>query len=292
MKLKCVFILFLTIVSLSVNAQLRYGFKTGLNFATIQGDAELNANGASLENWENVTGFQIGMALGYSITDNFGIRGELLYSKKGARYTFDGPSYKFFRSGSTVKFTTGNAKYLINVNNSYIDIPVMAYARWKSFEISGGAYAALLVQSVGEGALTYSNAISVVPPNNPVAEVKINLSHNYRKDNPGEGADGETVSVQVDAAKFDIPKTQGAYYDYTEDRGSLYNTLDYGLIGGVSYYLSSALYANVRVQYGLSDLTRNEADLSKGTIGDDLSLIYRDDKDRNFVIQASVGFSF
>ncbi len=292
MKLKCVFTLLLIIVSLSMNAQLRYGFKTGLNFATIKGDSELGSDGASLENWENVTGFQIGITLGVPITDNFGVRGEVLYSKKGARYTFDGPSYKFFRNNSTVKFTTGNAKYLINVNNSYIDIPVMAYARWKDFEISGGAYAALLVQSVGEGALTYSNAISVVPPNNPVAEVKVNLSHNYRKDDPGEGTAGETVNVQVDAAKFDILKTQGAYYDYTEDRGNLYNTLDYGLVGGISYYLGRALYANVRVQYGLSDLTRNEADLAKGSVGDNLSLKYRDDKDRNFVVQASVGFSF
>ncbi len=292
MKLKCVFILLLTIVSLSMHAQLRYGFKTGLNFATIKGESELGVGGASLENWANVTGFQIGITLGFPITDNIGIRGELMYSKKGAKYTFDGPSYRFFRNANTVKFTTGNSKYLINVNNSYIDIPVMAYARWKSFEISGGAYAALLVQSIGEGALTYSNAISVVPPNNPVPEVKVNLSHNYRKDAVGEGAAGETVSVQVDAAKFDILKTQGAYYDYTEDRGNLYNSLDYGLVGGVSYFLSSALYVNVRVQYGLADLTKNEADLSKGAVGDDLSLQYRNDNDRNFVVQASVGFSF
>lgn len=292
MKLKYVFSLLLTIVSLSMHAQLRYGFKTGLNFATMKGDSELGVGGAALENWDNITGFQIGITLGYAITDNFGVRGEVLYSKKGAKYTFDGPSYKFFRNANTVKFTTGNAKYLININNSYIDIPVMAYGRWKDLEISGGAYAALLVQSVGEGALTYSNAISVIPPNNPVSEVKVNLSHNYRKDDPGEGTAGETVNVQVDAAKFDILKTQGAYYDYTEDRGNLYNTLDYGLVAGISYFLGHALYANVRVQYGLSDLTRNEADLSKGAVGDNLSLIYRNDKDRNFVIQASVGFSF
>lgn len=292
MKLKCVFTLLLALASLTMQAQLRYGFKTGLNFATIKGDPELGVGGNALENWDNVTGFQIGVTLGYKVTDNFGVRGELMYSKKGAKYTFDGPSYKFFRNASTVKFTTGNAKYLINITNAYIDIPVMVYGRWKSFEISGGAYAALLVQSVGEGALTYSNAISVVPPNNPVAELKFNLSHNYRKDGPGEGVPGENVSVTVDATKFDVPKTQGAYYDFTEDRGNLYNTLDYGLVGGISYYLSQALYASLRVQYGMADLSNKDADLAKGSVGDNLSPIYRDDKDRNFVIQASVGFSF
>lgn len=292
MKLKCVFTLFLAVASLSMQAQLRYGFKTGLNFATIKGDSELGANGNNLESWKNATGFQIGITLGYPITDNFGVRGELMYSKKGTKYTFDGPSYKFFRNATTTKFTTGNARYLVNINNSYLDIPIMAYGRWGDFEISGGVYGALLLQSVGEGALTYSNAISVVPPNNPVSELKINLSYNYRKDDPGEGLEGETVSVQVDAAKFDVAKTQGAYYDYTEDRGSLYNSFDYGLVGGVSYYIGRALYLSARVQYGLSDLTKNEADLAKGSVNDDLTLKYRDDKDRNFVIQASVGFSF
>lgn len=292
MKLKCVFTLLLAVTSLSMQAQLRYGFKTGLNFATIKGDSELGTGGAALENWKNVTGFHIGIALGYPVTDHFGVRGEFTYSKKGAKYTFDGPSYKFFRNNATTKFTTGNARYLINITNSYIDIPVMAYGRFGDFEISGGLYGAIMVQSVGEGALTYSNAISSVPPNNPVAELKVNLSHNYRRDDPGEGEAGEVVSVQVDAAKFDVPKTQGAYFDYTEDRGSLYNSFDYGLVGGISYYLSRALYAGVRVQYGLADLTRNEADLSRATLNDDLTPVYRDDKDRNFVIQASVGFSF
>lgn len=292
MNLKYVFTLLLAVVSLSMQAQLKYGFKAGLNFATIKGDSELGAGDKALENWDNVTGFHIGITLGYPVTDHFGVRGEFTYSKKGAKYTFDGPSYKFFRNATTTKFTTGNAKYLINVTNSYIDIPIMAYGRWGDFEISGGVYGALLTQSIGEGALTYSNAISVIPPNNPVSELKVNLSHNYRRDDPGEGETGEVVNVQVDAAKFDVAKTQGAYYDYTEDRGSLYNSFDYGLIGGVSYYLSRALYANVRLQYGLADLTRNQADLSKAKVNDDLTPVYRDDKDRNFTIQATIGFSF
>ena len=292
MKLKCVFTLFLAFASLTMQAQLRYGFKTGLNFATIKGESELGANGADLETWNNATGFQIGITLGYPVTDHFGVRGELMYSKKGAKYIYDGPSYKFFRNSTTTKFTTGNAKYLINITNSYLDIPIMAYGRLGDFEFSGGVYGALLLQSTGEGALTYSNAISVVPPNNPVAELKVNLSHNYRRDDPGEGDGTETVSVQVDAAKVDVSKTQGAYYDYTEDRGSLYNSFDYGLVGGVSYYLGKALYLSARVQYGLADLSNSKADLSKASVNDDLSLKYRDDKDHNFVIQASVGFSF
>jgi hypothetical protein len=299
MMKKCVFALLLCVgLASALNAQLRYGFKTGLNFASMRGPSEMSAAGADLEKWDNVTGFHIGMTLGYPITDNFGVRGELLYSKKGAKYSFEGPGYRFFRSGSTVKYTTGNAKYFININNSYMDIPVLAYGRWKNFEVSGGLYASILIQSVGEGAFTYSDAVSA-ELGNPISvdgknePLRQNFAHNYRKDGPGEGATtGGTVTVRVDDRNFDLPKTLGAYYDYPEDKGNLYNTLDYGLVGGISYYLSRALYANVRLQYGLSDLTNNDADLAKGSTGENQALIFRDDKDRNFSVQVSVGFSF
>ena len=75
--------------------------------------------------------------------------------------------------------------------------------------------------------------------------------------------------------------------------------MDYGLIGGLAYYLSNSLYIGARLQFGLSDVTNNEADLSKvefDAFTPNLELSqrykYRDDKDKNFIIQASVGFSF
>jgi hypothetical protein len=72
----------------------------------------------------------------------------------------------------------------------------------------------------------------------------------------------------------------------------LYNSVDYGLVGGISYYISSGLYLTARVQYGLADITNNDADLSKAHVGTNGELIYRADKHQNFMIQASVGFSF
>ena len=52
------------------------------------------------------------------------------------------------------------------------------------------------------------------------------------------------------------------------------------------------MYAGVRLQYGLADVTNNQADLQKNSTGNNKALIFRDDKDKNFSIQASVGFSF
>ena len=274
-----------------VFSQLRYGFKTGLNFASIDGPSEVDAAGASLETWKNTTGFHIGAAFSYKLTDHFGLRGELLYSKKGAKYTYDGPGYRFFTpTNSPAIRTNGTSRYLLNVTNSYLDIPLVGYAKYGDFEIQLGAYAAILIQTAAEGSLRYDGKSLL--NGSSIGTLEFNLDHNYRKDDPGESKNTETVRVTVDGKQIDVPKTLGAYYDFPEDRGSLYNTLDFGLVGGISYYLSRTLYINARLQYGLADLTRTDADLAKNKTGDNNALIFNADKDRNFTIQASVGFSF
>lgn len=298
MNLRYAFSLLLLTITFSLNAQIRYGFKTGLNFAHFNGPSETNADGASLETFDNVTGFHIGATFAYNFTDNFSLRGELMYSKRGTKYTFDGASYRVFRYSGGSTLTTGDSRYLVNINNSYIDIPVLGVARWGSFELSGGGYVGFLIGSVGDGSLRYSGR-SEPPLLYPVenaetgsTELVYNLNYNYRKDDPGEGDDVQKLLVEIGPRTIEMPKTLGAYFDYPEDKGSLYNSLDFGLVGGFSYYLSNSLYAGVRLQYGLADITNNDADLSKGRTAADGSLIFRDDKDKNFAIQASVGFSF
>lgn len=298
MKFKCALALLLTTFVFSLDAQIRYGFKTGLNFASMKGPSDVDADGKELESWDNVTGFHIGASFAYNFTDNYSVQTELLFSKRGAKYTFDGDSYRIFRYTNGQTLSTGTSRYLINVNNSYMDIPITFVARWGDFEVSAGGYAGFMVGSVGDGSLRYSG--TTVPLGNTVtntetgaSELVFNLSHNYRKDEPGEGDDAVKVIAKVDARNVEMPSTLGAYYDYTEDRGSLYNSFDYGLIGGLAYYLSNSLYIGARLQYGMADVTNNNADLSKTEINvTDGTLIYRDDKDKNFVIQASVGFSF
>jgi len=286
----------------SASAQIKYGFKTGLNFASMRGPSEMNNAGEDLETWKNTTGFHIGMTFGYKFTDNFGARAEFLFSKRGAKYAFEGESYRVFRHTTGEVLSLGNSRYLINVNNSYLDLPVLLYARAGAFEFSGGAYVGVLVASTGEGSLRYSgktaglgNDVFDLATNNK--ELVFNLNHNYRRDKPGTGSsssgDDKVINVKADAFVSETPRTMGAYYDLPENRGRLYNSLDYGLIGGVTYYLSRALYFGARVQYGLADITNNNADLTKARLESPSgALVYRADEDRNFVIQASVGFSF
>lgn len=281
--MKYVLALFLALSAGQLQAQLRYGFKTGLNFARFNGPSETDNTGKTLETWKNVTGFHIGASFSYSLTDNVGLRGELLYSKRGAKYTYDGPSYSLFNlpNGNTL---SSSSRYLISINNSYLDLPILAYGRFGDFEISGGGYVGLLLQSVGDGSLVYNDASN----NN----AQFNLRYNYRKDDPGgSDADNEKVLATVDGRQLELPKTIGAYYEYPEDRGNLYNTIDYGVMGGLAYYFSQSLYFGVRLQYGLADITNDRTDVARFST-DQGNLRYRADQDRNFVLQASVGFGF
>jgi hypothetical protein len=290
---KTFFLLILTTICLtSVSAQqLRYGFKTGLNFARINGPSE-TANGQNLESWQNTTGFHIGIAFDYEFTDNFGVRGEALYSKRGGNYTYNGPSYRSFTAPAGVIRSTGNADYRISVNNSYIDIPLTAVAKWGKLEVSAGAYAGLLVQSNGEGSLAYTRGVTAPPANARVDSLGFLLNHNYRRDDPGESKSGSEITLRLQNNTLQLPGTLGAYYDYPEDKGSLYRTLDYGIVGGLSFYLTSSLYVHGRLQYGLADVTNNKADASRLATNPDGSLIFRDDKDQNWNISVSVGFKF
>jgi hypothetical protein len=278
-------------------AQFKTGFKTGLNFAKLKGPSEKDAAGNSLESWKNTTGFHIGMTIAKPITDAFGIRAEVLYSKKGGLYTFDAPtagtSYRYFKTASDNVFTTSvKSKVLISTNNSYIDVPLTAYFRHKNFELIAGASVGFLVSSYGQGSMTYEGKTN--PPQNvSTGELSYNLNYNYKKDNFGEFDEKQPqLSVKINAQNQDFPSTLGAYYDQTTNNGHLYNTVDVAGIVGVSYYMSRSLYANVRLQYGFSDVTNNKADQSRTQLDANKAPIFNADKDQNIVISASVGFSF
>jgi len=283
-------LLLLCFLSTAEAQQLRYGFKTGLNFAKINGPSEV-ANSNNLESWETITGFHIGIVFDYEFNDKFAVRGEALYSKRGGNYVYNGPSYRVFNTPSGAIRSAGNSNYRISINNSYIDIPLTAVVKVQKFEISAGAYAGLLVQSNGEGSLAYTKGITAPPTNARIDSIGFLLSHNYRRDDPGEGR-GDNINVRVQNSTIQLPGTLGAYYDQKDDNGPLYKTLDYGVVGGLSFYLTSSLYLHGRFQYGLVDVTNNKSDVSRMALDSGGKLIFRDDKDQNWNISVSVGFKF
>lgn len=284
-------VLFTAFMGTFANAQMNYGFRAGLNFANFTSEAETDDAGNAVESWQSYTGFHLGVTLGYSFSDRFSVRSELGYNKRGSKYSFDGQMYRIFKTSTVAVPTFGTGLMQLVVTNTYLDIPLLAVGRFGDFEIFGGPYAGILFQTVADGSLRYEGFTQ--PQNQSTGEVRFNLQNNYRRDNIGEAVDASTTeSVRLNGVAVAFPKVLGAYYDYPGDQNPepLYKTLDYGLIGGVSYYVSSALYLSARVQYGLSDITRKESDLQRASLIDGQQ-VFRDDDDRNFAIQVSVGFN-
>ncbi len=292
MNLRIFAITFYFFSAVSLYAQLGGGVKIGLNFSNIKGPSELGLKDVKLEQTDNYTGFMIGPSFAYSFTDNFGLRGEFLYSKKGMKYSYDGPSSRIFvTDGDLIEIATnGTSKINYTVNHTCMDIPLMAFARYKKFEVSGGFYASLLFSRVADGIMEYkwTNTDGSDGIINPL------LQYNYTRDKFGEGDNAQTETAffnDFQTVKSTIPKTFGAYYDNKEDLGNKYNFLDYGVSVGASFFMNQSLFIGGRLQYGLADLTRTKADVSISQKSPDSLYILRDDKDRNYTIQVFVGFS-
>ncbi|HRD80688.1 MAG: PorT family protein [Saprospiraceae bacterium] len=274
---------------LSAQSNFSGGFRAGLTFATLSGPVESTDSGAELEKMTLSSGFHVGATFNYKLTDNFGVRGELLYSQKGTNYDYDGESFWVFEPliGTPV-YSSGTRRVSLDVTNSYLETPLSVYARFGKIEISGGVNPGILIGSRGFGELTYSGRTVL---GTTIAPFTMNLEHQYSKD-AFRGTVGTNVENRViEGRPVQIPLTAGAYYEGADSSEKLYKTFDLGLIGGLSFYLNKSLFLGGRVHYGLSDVTNTQQDYARRAIDNNRSLILREDNDRNLVLYLSLGFS-
>ena len=268
-----------------------FGFKAGLNFNTFKGDAEKDDAGNTVEEFTSNTGFHVGATFAWEATDLMGLRGELLFSQKGSRRSFDGSSYYFFynQNGEQINIA-GTRRMDLNVSNSYFDLPVMGYVKpVKWLEIYAGGSIGVLISSTAFGELTYNGVTSTGAP---IEKISHELDFNYFSDKPRAVTPANPpTTVKIGGENVTYPQIAGAYFEFQEDPGNLYRILDAGILAGLSIYFNKGLYVSGRVSYGLLDVTRSKADASLVKL-DNGSFITRDDNDRNFSLQASVGFSF
>ncbi len=297
MKLNFLFLLACLASGQVVFAQLHTGFKVGWNSASVSGPSETDAAGTALERWETVGGFHIGMTETYRIDRHFAVRAELLYTKKGGKYLLESSAkdatLRFFPTPTARVLTySDKVSYLINISNGYLDLPVVGSARFGNFEVHAGLAAGLLLSSTGQGALNYSGHSAAPFTSVPTGDLEFLLDYNYLSDKPAAAAESNssTINARLNNQTVALPKTIGAYYDYDTDKGHLFNSLNFMALGGVSYYLSHALYASVRLEYGLSDLTNNNADISRTRLDGNTPAL-QTDVDRAVVWEFSVGFS-
>lgn len=271
--------------SASAQGEFSGGFKAGLNFSNLIADTETDD-----ERFDYNTGFHIGATFVYSITDLFGLKGELMYSQKGTQYSYNGPSYfTFYTSSGNQIFTTGNRRTDISVANSYIDIPVMVYFKIGQIELEAGINGAFLIGSTGSGGITYSGATAI---GDPVPEFTTGFEASYFGDDPGLESILRAGDITLNGIVAFQPESIGAYYEAADNDGKKYNRFDAGLNAGISFFLNNGLYIGARANYGLTDITNEEQDIAVSELGSGNTFLTRDDKDQNLSLQASVGFRF
>lgn len=291
MRAPLIFALTLSLSTCGLAQGFSGGFRAGLNFIGFSGDLEMSADGSETYEFNNrTTGFHVGATFAYEITDLVGLKADLMYSQKGGERRFDGPGYFFLYAGpedTEGELLVGQRSSELDVVNSYIDIPLTAYYRLGPLEIEGGVTAGFLVNSRVSGGITYSG----VPGFN--GDFVFGVDGNYFND---EAAGGGVVSVNEDAfpgrPNLFTPQTVSAYYNSNSNE-KLYRRLNFGLVGGLAYYLNNGLYIGGRYQLGLTDVTRGENDLRFTVDPTNPGRTFNeDDQDLTRTIQVSVGFRF
>ena len=277
-----IFFFLLVCFQLSVQAQsgLSYGFKAGLSSNTLRGPLDEG------ERFVGNVGFHLGIIVKYPITDIFGIKGEFVYSQKGTKYFYNGPSQFYVQQASNPFIMQGTRDLNLNVANDYLDFPIMAYATIGRFEFSAGVNLGLLVGSTGGGQLKITGTDPVSEP------FTLNLDHRYYGDKAREALPiSNTIVVDVSGQQIVLPTLLGAYYEYETKDASLYKFLDVGVNGGFSIFLNEGLYLGFRVNFGLTDVTHGDADISFRSFEGNAPIL-QNDKDKQTSYQFSLGFSF
>jgi hypothetical protein len=266
-----------------------YGFKAGMSLSKFDGPSEIDFFGNELETYKLSSGFHIGMTLNMKFTDIMGLRAEVLYSQRGTKYEFEGPS-RFVLGRYTLQNVnlTGTRRQTMKVSNSYIDVPLLAYFKIKYFEISAGLNTGILIGSAGGGNVEFS---AISPTGNNVMPFEVRLNHNYKTDE-AQVASAAIQDVSVDGRIYQVPEFTGAYYEFPERGKDLYKTFDLGLTAGLAYFLNDGLYIGARYIHGLGDIDRNEYDVALATHTANGDPVYRTDINKSRSWQISVGFTF
>lgn len=279
MRLFFLLLLFCFSVSSVAQQRMTFGFKTGLNYSGFTGDLE------SAERYEYNLGFHIGMIVRYHFTDLFGVKGELLYSQKGGKYFYEGPSFFRIQRSAGVVLASGIRNMNINISNDYIDFPIMGFVKLGPVELSGGINFGILVTSAGGGQLEFSSQQPLLSP------FTLILDYRYLDDEAGQALNDEVIEVQIGGERVSIPGQVGAYYEYEEKHGSRFEIFDIGINAGLAFYLNQGLFLNFRGNYGLKDITRPSMDIIYSQFTGNYPTL-QNVVDKQISFQASIGFSF
>lgn len=300
--------LILLLMTLGVSAQYNIGIRAGLNQSKFVGPSEANAT----ESFSLTGGFHFGAYFQYNINDNIGLRSEIIYNQTGSSYSFSSDDgYYMYRpvlsrgvypniaivgldSAPREDWIVLRDKTQIDINysNSYLQFPQTVHLQLSNkFEIHAGAYFGVMLSPLGFGTMKFGEGDPFEKP----YIFQQGLDFNFNTDDPAQYKSRTPVLLIVNGQDVDIPSAIGAYYfieDADEDYTKRYSSIDYGVVGGISYYFNRGLYTSLRVDYGLADVTRTLGDISYQELQQGNVSVYNDDFDRNLNFSLSIGFKF
>lgn len=285
-KVRLVVILLLIINSHIIIGQ-SFGIRAGLNFT------EFNGPTSDKEQYKLTSGFHFGINFGFSVAENLSLRSEILYTQVGTEYNFVGSSIYRIPIGNAFLAEEGLTKMNIKVSNAYISLPlVMSWQMNKKIELNAGIYAQFLVGPRGSGILDFD---SYAHPEEIFFTQS--LIHNYFQDRPRAASSnnsGPTIIVGNDQ-KITLARDAGAYYNLRQNEkiGNLFRSFDFGLTGGLSYFINKGFYVGLRYDIGLIDVTNDKVDYIRDEYDfENNKFIKSTDKDVNAGFQCSFGFRF
>ncbi len=312
MKLRFYTLLFLVCNMCLVSQAQEIGstFRVGLNAPRFLGPSEKGTDGSDLEDFSTFTGFHVAGGVVFKLLDHYGFKAELMFTQKGSRYSYEGPSTYIFTTTRSGEYATALGTRTISnrVTNSYLELPITGYLKYGKFELNAGFSVSVLTGSTGVGDLVFSGISDI---NNEPVEIASLINHNYRKD--GLEFTQNILSFQeeffkeitVDGEQVILLTEETAYAQWTDSsplggvygrpevllEEKLYRGLDFAINAGVSYYVSQGLFVGLTASYGLRDVTNPYFEYSFSE-SEGLNRVERSDTDRNFVLMGSIGFSF
>ncbi len=286
MKIKLIILFFLGGVYCQAQS---VGVRAGLNFSKFQGPLE------AAEQFNISNGFHFGINYGYKFTNKFMVRAEIQYSQNGTKYEYDGPGhYLIFKENGTEVLEKGTNTTILDISTGYINLPVVAaYQLLPKIEIFGGLNLNILINPIGRGNLRFESATR---PNQIVFRQTLDYRYyqNEARGVPQSFGFGfqRPIGIIVDDERVSLPKSVGAYYQYSGKEESFIRPFDVQLSAGMNYFINRGFFIGGKINYGLLDVTSDKMDRSVSMLNPDNSFVLKKDYDRNLVLEVSVGFRF
>lgn len=273
----------LFIGAINIGQSQTFGVRAGINYNTLNGPTiPGESNGFS-------NGFHFGMSYGYHISDLITLRFEVAYIQNGGSYKYKGDSFYIVRTSDETVYEKGSIDMKLDNSLGYLSLPVVVSGKiGDKWEINGGAYMNFLVSPIGNGELLFS---SYDRPDK--FQFIQSMDYRYNEDVILGGRSGRIDPiVDIGDQKISLYKFAGAYHQYAEKDGNLFNGFDAGLTAGIDYFINRGFYIGFSADYGLIDLTNNKVDYYRDALNEDNSFRFSDDKDTNLGLKVSIGFRF